>query len=226
MSDQRNNRDRSFSAPALAAPNRSETAPQRDRARSSSLTYLVQGAATAPAPTTFLSSYSFRRIIILLTALALAVTLIAIESPSATLGANRNNNGNHGRMSESQRVIRYARTHLGARFRIGTEGGRYFDCSGLVYRVYAQAHLLRKIGGGRKLAAGYYRWFRSRGLVSRSHPRPGDLVWWTKHGQIEHMGIYVGGGRAISALTTGVKRHHLRSISVKFKAFGHVRLSR
>ena len=187
------------------------------------MTYLAQGAVIAPAPTTFMSSNSFRRIIILLTALALAVTLISIESPAATLGANRN--GNHGR-SEAQRVIRYARAHLGARFRIGTEGGRYFDCSGLVYRVYQQAHLLRKIGGGRKLAAGYYRWFRSRGLVSRSNPRPGDLVWWTKHGQIEHMGIYIGNGRAISALTTGVKRHHLKTISVKFKAFGHVRLSR
>jgi cell wall-associated NlpC family hydrolase len=195
--------------------------PQRGRARSSSLPYLVQGAAVAPAPTAFTSSQSFRRIVILLTALALAVTLIAIESPSATFGANRN-----GRTSEAQRVIRYARSHLGARFRIGTEGRRYFDCSGLVYRVYAQAHLLRKIGGSRKLAAGYYRWFRSRGLVGRSHPRPGDLVWWTKHGRIEHMGIYVGGGRAISALTTGVKRHRMRSISVKFKAYGHVRLDR
>ena len=187
------------------------------------MTYLVQGAAIAPAPTTITSSHSFRRLIILLTALALAVTLIAIESPSATFGAS----GNHrSRMSEAQRVIRYAKTHLGARFRIGTEGRRYFDCSGLVYRVYAQAHLLRKIGGSRKLAAGYYRWFKSRGLVGRSNPRPGDLIWWTKHGRIEHMGIYVGGGRAISALTTGVRRHRLRTINVKFKAFGHVRLSR
>lgn len=185
--------------------------------------YLVQGAAIAPAPTTITSSHSFRRLIILLTALALAVTLIALESPSATFGAS----GNHrSRMSEAQRVIRYAKTHLGARFRIGTEGHRYFDCSGLVYRVYAQAHLLRKIGGSRKLAAGYYRWFKSRGLVGRSNPRPGDLIWWTKHGRIEHMGIYVGGGRAISALTTGVRRHRLRTINVKFKAFGHVRLSR
>jgi cell wall-associated NlpC family hydrolase len=190
------------------------------------LTYLVQGAAIAPAPSAITSSPNFRRILILLTALALAVTMIAIESPAATLGANRNNNGHHGRMSEAQRVIRYARSHLGARFRIGTEGHRYFDCSGLVFRVYAQAHLLRKIGGSRKLAAGYYRWFKSRGLVGRSHPRAGDLVWWTKHGRIEHMGIYVGNGRAISALTVGVKRHRLRTINVKFKAFGHVRLDR
>src|SRR6187397_2583764 len=101
-----------------APEKRSEGAPQRDRARRSSLPYLVQGAAIAP-PTTFMSSSSFRRLAILLTALALAVTLVAIESPQATLGAR---GGGHHRQSEAQRVIRYARSHIGAHFRIGTEG--------------------------------------------------------------------------------------------------------
>ena len=194
------------------------------------MTYLAYGAVTAPAPTSFMTSKSFRRIIILLTALALAVTLISIESPAATFGANGNNGhgnkNNHGRMTDAEKIVRYARSHIGARFRLGMEGNRYFDCSGLVYRVYSQAHLLRKIGGNRKLAIGYYKWFRSRGLVSRSHPKVGDLVWWTHHGRIEHIGIYVGNGRAISALTTGVRRHHLGTVRAKFKAFGHVRLAR
>jgi len=185
------------------------------------LPYLVQGAAIAP-PTTFMSSSSFRRLAILLTALALAVTLVAIESPQATLGAR---GGGHHRQSEAQRVIRYARSHIGAHFRIGTEGRRFFDCSGLVYRVFAQAHLLRHIGGGRMLAASYYSWFKRRGLVSRHNPRPGDLVWWTKHGHIEHIGIYAGNGRAISALTIGVRRHRLRTINVRLLGFGHTRLS-
>lgn len=54
----------------------------------------------------------------------------------------------------------------------------------------------------------------------------GDLVWWTKHGRITHMGMYIGGGRALSALINpyGVRIHGLRSIRVKFLAFGHVRL--
>jgi cell wall-associated NlpC family hydrolase len=161
--------------------------------------------------------------VILLVALALAVTLIAIESPAATLGA-RGHQGHRG--NEAQRIIKYARSHLGARFRIGTEGHRYFDCSGLVFRVYAQAGLLRRIGGGRKLAAGYYKWFKRRGLVNRRNPKPGDLIWWTKRGRIEHIGIYVGNGRSISALTVGVRRHRLRSINVKLLGFGHVRLDR
>jgi cell wall-associated NlpC family hydrolase len=185
------------------------------------LPYLVQGAAIAPPETSVTSSGSFRRIVILLVAVALAVTLIAIEAPAATYAAR----GNH-RGTEAQRVMKFARSHLGARFRLGTEGHRYFDCSGLVFRVYAQAGLLRRIGGGRLLAAGYYRWFKRRGLVNRRNPKPGDLIWWTKRGRIEHIGLYVGNGRSISALTVGVRRHRLRSINVKFLAFGHVRLDR
>jgi cell wall-associated NlpC family hydrolase len=184
----------------------------------------VQGAAIAPPTTAVTSSRSFRRIIILLTALALAVTLIAATSPEATYAARGKHDNN--RRSEVQRVLKFARSHLGARFRIGTEGHRYFDCSGLVYRVYAQAGLLRRIGGGRMLAASYYKWFKRRGLVNRRNPKPGDLIWWTKKGRIEHIGIYVGNGRAISALTTGVKRHRLRSINVKLLGYGHVRLAR
>ena len=42
------------------------------------------------------------------------------------------------------RIVAIAKSHLGAHFRIGTTGMRYFDCSGLVYRVYQQAHDLRK----------------------------------------------------------------------------------
>jgi hypothetical protein len=38
------------------------------------------------------------------------------------------------------------------------------------------------------------------------------------------MGLYIGHGRALSALTTGVKKHSLRGISVRFFAYGHVRL--
>src|SRR5687767_12120015 len=102
--------------------------------------------------------------------------------------------------ADARRVVAFARRHLGARFRLGTEGPRYFDCSGLVYRVYAQAGLLGKIGGSRRLAAGYYWWFKQRGLASRGNPKVGDLVVWTEHGRISHMGIYVGGGRVISAL--------------------------
>lgn len=180
--------------------------------------YLVQGAALAPTTTVF-STGHFRRLLVLITAVSLAITMIAIAAPVA----------NHARASsrsDAERVVAIARTHLGAHFRLGTTGMRYFDCSGLVYRVYQQANLLNKIGGSRKTAAGYYHWFKSRGLISRSNPRPGDIVWWTHYGRIVHTGIWIGGGRALSALTTGVRTHSLNGISVHFLAFGHVRLNR
>ena len=101
---------------------------------------------------------------------------------------------------------------------------RYFDCSGLIYRVYAQAGLLAKIGGNRS-AAGYYYWFKQRGLANRHNPRVGDLVVWTHNGSVSHSGIYVGGGRVISALINpwGVKKTHVNTIHARFLAYLHVR---
>ena len=179
--------------------------------------YLVQGAALAPTTGVFLSG-QFRRLLIALIAIAMAVTILAIEAPIAA----------QARGSDSDQIVSHAKSHIGKRFRMGATGMRYFDCSGLVYRVYQQAGVLNKIGSSRKRAASYYNWFRQRGLASRSNPQVGDLIWWTQRGRIVHMGLYVGGGQAISALVNpyGVKRHSVRGISVKFLAFGHARLGR
>lgn len=52
---------------------------------------------------------------------------------------------------------------------------------------------MARIGDSRKTVAGYFNWFRARGLTSRSNPRPGDLIVW---GDTKHIGIYVGDGKA------------------------------
>jgi cell wall-associated NlpC family hydrolase len=184
------------------------------------LPYAVQGAALAPI-TTAESVGRLRRLMLVFTAVALAIAIIAISTPSPTFGADANS-----RSSQAARIVHFAKTHLGARFRIGSEGPRVFDCSGLVYRVYQQAGLLGKIGGKRMLAASYYRWFKQRGLVSRSNPQVGDVIWWTHRGRISHTGLYIGNGRAISALINpyGVKAHSIRGIRVRFLGYGHVRL--
>jgi hypothetical protein len=194
-------------------------APARLEQGEGPLPYAVQGAALAPTTTGLFSTGYLRRLILLLTAVALAIALIVSETPPPTQAGTR---------TEAQRIVAIAKSYIGAKFRLGATGYRYFDCSGFVYRVYKQAGLLRRIGGDRMRAAGYFHWFKRRGLLARYNGRVGDLVWWTKRGHIAHMGIYIGNGYAISALVNpyGVRKHTIRGISVRFLSFGHVRLER
>jgi cell wall-associated NlpC family hydrolase len=182
----------------------------------------AQGAVPAPTSTSGRSGFFSRPFRLALLAGLLALSAVAIEAPAATQA----HYGSH--RSEAQRIVRIARSHIGARFRLGTEGPRTFDCSGLIYRVYKQAGLLKRVGGQRRQAAGYYHWFRKHHAASRGHARVGDLVIWTEHGRIAHSGIYVGHGKVISALINpwGVKKTHIHTIHARFFAFLHVRLRR
>jgi cell wall-associated NlpC family hydrolase len=127
-------------------------------------------------------------------------------------------------------VMNFASHQLGKRFEIGATGLRRYDCSGLVYRTFRESGILSKIGGARMRAAGYYHWFASRGLASKSNPQKGDLVVWAKRGHpVSHIGIFAGYNRwgapmAISALTNpyGVSRHRVFGIDKPFKAYLHV----
>jgi len=152
-----------------------------------------------------------RRLIIVMTAFVVAVTFAAVEAPTPVYAA-----------SEASQVIYTAKNQLGKPYRWGADGLRRYDCSGLVWRVFERNGLTKRIGG-KRTARGYWNWFRDRGLASKSNPRKGDLVVW---GRGKHVGLYIGDGKAISALTTGVKRHGLYGLNVSFKAFLHVRLSR
>lgn len=136
-----------------------------------------------------------------------------------------------GQRTEAQRIVSYARSHIGRRFRMGSEGPRYFDCSGLIFRVYQQAGVLGRIGGSRKVAQGYYRYFKSRGKANLRNLKVGDLVVWRKSGsrRISHIAIYVGGGRVISALVNpwGVSRTTIRGIrGQRVVGYLHVNLKR
>jgi cell wall-associated NlpC family hydrolase len=95
-----------------------------------------------------------------------------------------------------------------------------------VYFAFKQAGLLDRVGGKRRLARGYLQWFRERGLASRTNPRPGDLVVW---GRGKHIGIYLGDGRAISAVVNpyGVRVHPVKGwLNLSFTTYLHVRLDR
>ncbi len=124
--------------------------------------------------------------------------------------------------SAAAEVIAAARHHIGAPYRMGTDGPRTFDCSGLVFRSFKDAREAGVIGGTRKTAAGYMAAFQRRGQASRRNGRPGDLV---VYGHGSHIGIYLGNGKVISALTSGVRVHGLRRLNVPFTQFLHTHLA-
>jgi len=95
-----------------------------------------------------------------------------------------------------------------------------FDCSGLVFRAFADAGLADRIGGARLRAAGYMRWFASRGLMTtdESQAQRGDLVVYNNG---SHIGMYLGDGRVVSALVNpfGVTVHSLHGVSLPVTGF-------
>ncbi len=117
----------------------------------------------------------------------------------------------------AEAVINAAERYLGVPFRLGAEGPQLFDCSGLMFRIFSDAGELPRISGKRLRAIGYMKWFAARGLASRDDGRRGDLVIW---GDGKHIGIYLGDGKVISALTTsGVTVHRLHGINYRFTTF-------
>jgi hypothetical protein len=124
--------------------------------------------------------------------------------------------------TQAQRVVRSVESHLGARYVHGATGPRTFDCSGLVFRSFKDAGLAKRIGGF-DTAHGYFDRFRRLGRLSRVAPRVGDLVVYANGG---HVGIYVGRGRVVSALLSGVKRHPMRGLNIPFTGILRVSLTR
>ncbi len=119
----------------------------------------------------------------------------------------------------AEQMIAAAREYVGIPYRLGATGPGRFDCSGLIFRVFADAGQLPRVSGKRLRAVGYFRWFQTRGLASKEGRR-GDLVVYDDG---SHIGIYIGDNKVISALTSGVTVHGLRDIGLKVTAFLNVR---
>jgi hypothetical protein len=125
--------------------------------------------------------------------------------------------------TEAQQIIQIAKSKIGDPWRYGASGPSSFDCSGLVIYAFKAAGDGAAIGNGNyRSARSLYDWFRSRGLASRTNPKPGDLVVW---GSGSHIGIYIGNGLAISTLTTGVTVHGVFAVTATFTAYLHTGMS-
>ncbi len=119
--------------------------------------------------------------------------------------------------TEAQQIIRIAKAQLGDPWRYGTAGPSTFDCSGLVRYAFRRAGDAAAIHTGfLRSARSLYTWFRAHGKTSRTNPHVGDLVIW---GYGSHVGIYIGNGKAISTLTSGVRIHYVHAVRARFTAY-------
>jgi len=122
------------------------------------------------------------------------------------------------------KVFGLAKTKIGDPWVHYAKGPNRFDCVGFVWYIYHEYDLQSHIGGYRGVKS-YYNWFRSRGLVSKSNPQVGDLIIW---GRVKHIGMYIGDGKAISALVKpyNVKIHPVKGwLNVGFKYYLHTHLT-
>ena len=119
-------------------------------------------------------------------------------------------------------VILAAVNHLGAPYVFGATGPTTFDCSGLIWYAFRSTGHFAIIGNGAyRRGRDIYQYFSTRGLASRTDGRPGDIVAYDAG---MHLGIYLGNGRVISALTRGVSIHGLYAMNLPFTAFLHTGL--
>lgn len=160
------------------------------------------------------SAHSFAARIGLLFALIAIITLFA--APTAAAGTPK---------TQAEQVVATARAQIGDHWKHRAKGPNRFDCSGLVWYAFHE-HDLHLLIGGYRSVAGYFRYFKNLGLVSKTNPHVGDLVVW---GSNQHIGIYIGDGKAISTLTTrrGVTVHAVKGyLGVPLKAYLHTEITR
>jgi len=144
---------------------------------------------------------------------ALAVSILASSAPAAPASAYTALVPG----SEAAQIVKIAKAQVGDRYRYGAAGPSAFDCSGLVLYTFKAAGDYGVVGSGKyRSARSLYTWFRNRGLTSRTRVAPGDLVIW---GGGSHVGIYVGNGYAVSALTRGVRVHRINAMTAPFTAY-------
>jgi cell wall-associated NlpC family hydrolase len=145
-----------------------------------------------------------------------AFVIVTIQPPAPVSAASPTAAATATATSRADRVIAIALTERGSPWVFGATGPRAFDCSGLVISVFRRAGVLEQIGSGRyRGGTAILRWARANDLTT-SRGRRGDVAVW---GNGSHVGIYLGNGRVISTLLSGVRVTGLRALTTPFTTF-------
>lgn len=108
--------------------------------------------------------------------------------------------------SVADQIIAEALLHLGKPYVLGADGPNTFDCSGFTQYVYAKS--------GYKLPRASYNQATVGAAVAFELLQPGDLVFfkntWRNDGRVDHVAIYMGDGKIVHAITSGVQVSSLR----------------
>ncbi len=113
----------------------------------------------------------------------------------------------HAEMSPAQakiyrdKFVEEVKKCVGKPYSYGSIGPNSFDCSGLVYYTAQKSTGIQLP----RTASAMYRYTT---LVSDSEKEPGDLVFFktTLSASVSHVGVYIGNGQFVSALSEGPNR--------------------
>jgi peptidoglycan DL-endopeptidase CwlO len=169
----------------------------------------AQASVVTPTSTTASSSVvvtTVARTVAAATVAATAVTTSSVAVASLSPAQVAAKRAAAARAAAAARVMRIrvsavtiAKSRVGSRYSAGRTGPRAFDCSGLALYVVRKAT-------GRALPHYSKAQFRATKRVAKKNLRPGDLVFFFRHGA-HHVGVYIGHGRMVSATNprSGVK---------------------
>lgn len=122
-------------------------------------------------------------------ALLLLVTLttpVVAATPATAGSGGSGGSGDHVSDADRQLVaLRVARRQIGDAYKYGAEGPDRFDCSGLVWFATHKAGF----GDVPRTSAEQAGQMRR---IERSKLRRGDFVFFTRKGEVYHVGFYVG----------------------------------
>ena len=95
-------------------------------------------------------------------------------------------------------IVSCAKQYIGCPYKTGAVGPDYFDCSGLIYRVFHDAAAVQM---PRSVKAIY----SHAKIIKLEQAEPGDLIFFktTGDGSISHVGIYIGKNQFIHAASDG-----------------------